>query len=50
MVDNLAMLISHGLIALMVWRLLGRADLDAEPGSDGGDVPQSAAERFARGG
>ena len=28
MVDNFALALSHGLILLAVWRLLGRADLD----------------------
>lgn len=30
MIDNLALAISHGLIALAVWRLMTRADLDSE--------------------
>ena len=30
MIDNLALAISHGLIALAVWRLLRRPDLDRE--------------------
>lgn len=30
MIDNLALAISHGLIALAVWRLLRRPDLDVE--------------------
>lgn len=30
MIDNLALAISHGLIALAVWKLLRRPDLDAE--------------------
>ncbi|MFA6123993.1 MAG: hypothetical protein WCS75_13480 [Sphingomonas sp.] len=33
MIDNFALAISHGLIALAVWRLLRRPDLDRE------DVP-----------
>ncbi|MES2023043.1 MAG: hypothetical protein V4522_08710 [Pseudomonadota bacterium] len=30
MIDNFALAISHGLIALAVWRLLRRPDLDRE--------------------
>jgi hypothetical protein len=30
MIDNLALAISHGLIALTVWKLLRRPDLDTE--------------------
>lgn len=30
MVDNFAIALTHGLIALVLWRLLHRADLDAE--------------------
>ena len=30
MVDWIALLVSHGLIALMFWRLLWRAELDEE--------------------
>jgi hypothetical protein len=30
MVDNFAIALTHGLIALALWRLLNRADLDAE--------------------
>ncbi|MET3827178.1 MULTISPECIES: hypothetical protein [Sphingomonas] len=30
MIDNFALAISHGLIALTVWLLLRRPDLDAE--------------------
>jgi len=30
MIDNLALALSHGLIALTVWLLLRRADLDHE--------------------
>lgn len=37
MIDNLALAISHGLIALLAFRLLFRRDLDQEP-LDGEDV------------
>jgi hypothetical protein len=30
MVDNFAILLTHGLLALAIWRLLQRSDLDAE--------------------
>jgi hypothetical protein len=30
MVDNFSILLSHGLIAFALWRLLGRDDLDCE--------------------
>jgi hypothetical protein len=30
MVDNFAIALTHGLIALALWRLLHRADLDTE--------------------
>jgi hypothetical protein len=31
MIDLLALGLSHGLLALMAWRLLQRADLDRDP-------------------
>ena len=34
MIDNFALLVSHGLVLLAFWRLLGRADLDAEAPPD----------------
>lgn len=42
MVDNFSILLSHGLIAFALWRLLGRADLDRESG-DRTAEPDSAA-------
>ncbi len=33
MVDNFSILLSHGLLAFALWRLLGRPDLDQESGS-----------------
>lgn len=39
MIDNFALAISHGLIALAVWRLLRRPDLDRE------DAPPSPKGR-----
>lgn len=32
MIDNFALLISHGLMLLAIWALLKRPDLDHEPG------------------
>lgn len=46
MVDYLALALSHGLLALTLWRLLSRADLDADPApNDEPDPPQSASRR-----
>jgi hypothetical protein len=33
MVDSFSILLSHGLIAFALWRLLARPDLDEESGS-----------------
>jgi len=32
MIDNFALLVSHGLMLLAIWALLRRPDLDHEPG------------------
>ncbi len=42
MIDSFALLLSHGLIALAVWRLLSRPDLDEDSSSP-------AAARWGRG-
>jgi hypothetical protein len=34
MVDNFALALTHGLLALAAWRLLMRADLDDDPVRD----------------
>ena len=36
MIDNFSLALTHGLLLLVAWRLLFRADLDedAEPGTD----------------
>jgi len=39
MVDNLAIAISHALLALAIWRLLARDDLDRDPGDEEGRRP-----------
>ncbi len=31
MIDNFALALSHGLLLLVAWRLIGRIDLDVEP-------------------
>jgi hypothetical protein len=42
MIDYFALALSHGLIALALWRMLRRGELDAEPpgqeSESGGDV------------
>jgi len=38
MIDNFALLISHGLMLLAIWALLKRPDLDHEPGPLDRDV------------
>ncbi|MCE7797714.1 hypothetical protein LWE61_14280 [Sphingobium sufflavum] len=45
MIDNLTLLLSHGLILLTCWRLLSRADLDTDrPDPDRGLFrPRSAS-------
>lgn len=43
MVDNFALVLTHGLILLAVWRLMSRADLDVEPApgeAAGADAPR----------
>jgi hypothetical protein len=34
MVDNFALALTHGLLALAAWRLILRADLDRDPASE----------------
>jgi len=34
MVDNFAILVSHALIAIAIWRLVRRDDLDRDPAVD----------------
>ncbi len=51
MVDYFALAVSHGLMAIAVWRLLGRADLDSDPAEgESPDEPLAAArpKRFGR--
>jgi len=52
MIDLLALGLSHGLLALMAWRLLQRADLDRDPPPaerDGEVVQAPATGRDGRG-
>ncbi len=47
MIDTFPLLLTHGLILLSCWRLLGRNDLDDESGDDGRDFagrPRAPAE------
>lgn len=44
MIDNFSLLISHGLLALLCWRLLSRPDLDKEPPAG---TPSPASEQDA---
>ena len=43
MIDNFSLLISHGLLALLCWRLLARPDLDKEvpPSPSAGPHPDA---------
>ncbi|MBY8825792.1 hypothetical protein [Sphingomonas colocasiae] len=53
MIDNFSLALTHGLLLLMAWRLLFRADLDSEPPPPPDEVPipkfgekQSSGKRF----
>jgi hypothetical protein len=49
MVDYFALAVSHGLLALAAWRLMLRADLNADsPGDDGEAKAESDAEQVHR--
>ncbi|WP_200943119.1 hypothetical protein [Altererythrobacter sp. Root672] len=39
MVDIFTLALTHGLLAVAIWRLLFRPDLDSEEGPDGRDRP-----------
>ena len=43
MIDNFSILLSHALVAFALWRLMNRADLDAEEPP----VPDAEPEGFA---
>jgi hypothetical protein len=40
MIDYFSLALTHGLLAIALWRLLWRADLDADP-----DVAETGVER-----
>lgn len=42
MIDYFSLALTHGLIALALWRLLRRADLDSEPGEEPGEAAGDA--------
>jgi hypothetical protein len=42
MVDNFALALTHGLLALAAWRLLMRADLDSDPEREAGPAETEA--------
>jgi hypothetical protein len=46
MVDNFALALTHGLLALAAWRLLMRADLDSDPGEE--EPPPPRVKRAPR--
>jgi hypothetical protein len=39
-IDNFSLLLTHGLLLIMAWRLLGRADLDDDTASPGDGAPR----------
>lgn len=43
MIDNFALVLAHGLLALAAWRLLMRADLDQDPPADAEPAPLTPA-------
>ena len=45
MVDLFALALTHGLLALAAWRLVQRADLDRDMGSDEDPPPGKARRR-----
>jgi hypothetical protein len=52
MVDTFSLLLTHGLIFLTCWRLLGRNDLDDETGGQALDLlgrPRAPAEQSPAG-
>jgi hypothetical protein len=40
MVDQFALVLTHGLLALAAWRLMLRPDLDRDPGPEGESRPR----------
>lgn len=48
MIDNLALAVSHGLMALTVWLLLRRPDLDCEPDARAAEHNRAEHEKKGR--
>ncbi len=40
MIDNLSIGLTHVLLAILIWRLLARDDLDIEPAESGAQIEQ----------
>lgn len=47
MVDYFTLALTHGLMALAVWRLLQRPDLDRDPGEEDESAPRRKPPRRA---
>lgn len=45
MIDNLSIGLTHALLAILIWRLLSRNDLDVEPVESGLEVEPKADHR-----
>lgn len=43
MIDNFALALPHALMAIAIWRLLSRADLDSDVPQDGESVTADSA-------
>jgi hypothetical protein len=48
MIDNFALLVSHGLMLLAAWRLLSRADLDDDSIAPPEPAPAKAKRTFRK--
>jgi hypothetical protein len=49
MIDNFSLLLTHGLMLLVAWRLLSRSDLDDDP-APGTETPAPKSRRWTLGG
>lgn len=47
MIDNFALLVSHGLVLVVFWRLLRRADLDSEARPEQDAAPRRFGETLS---
>jgi hypothetical protein len=45
MIDNFSLALTHGLLLLVAWRLLSRADLDEDP-APGAEPPAAKSRRW----